>query len=52
MRSFRDLLEVGMVCLDAGFKMQHFTKPKLYMILNLVNQIFSKFEMQKQTWMQ
>ena len=41
-----------MVCLDAENKMQHFTKPKLYMILNLVNQIFSKFEMQKQTWMQ
>ena len=35
-RGFRDLLEVGMICLDAEFKMQGFTKPKLLKIPNLV----------------
>jgi len=43
-RCFRDLLEVGMICLDAEYKMQCFTKPKLHKIPNLVMQIFWKFK--------
>ena len=44
MRSFRDLLEVGMICLGAECKMQGFSKPKLFKIPNLVMHLFSNFK--------
>ena len=43
-RCFRDLFEVGMICLDAECKMQGFTKPKLFKIPNLVMHLFPNFK--------
>ena len=43
-RCFRDLFEVGMICLDAECKMQGFSKPKIFKIQNLVMHLFPNFK--------